>query len=220
MIKFGNTFVNFGGTYLTGVHVNYNDIPPNTIRVKFSSGYTPTMGDTQTIVDSVENIWDIYKQNNNWYRLFKNNNNLLEVLGSNTIGITSMSEVFSNCSSLNSVQNFNTLDITDIDGMFSYCTSLTTVSLFNTSKVIYMTDVFRGCSSLTTVPLFDTSSVYNMSYMFYECLNVESGALALYRQASTQTTPPSVHSLTFYQCGKNTQTGAAELAQIPTNWKF
>jgi hypothetical protein len=54
--------------------------------------------------------------------------------------------------------------------------------------------------------------------MFRDCLNVQSGALALYQQASTQTTPPSDHSYTFTNCGKNTQTGAAELAQIPSSW--
>ena len=50
------------------------------------------------------------------------------------------------------------------------------------------------------------------------CLNVQSGALALYQQASSQTNPPSSHNNTFYNCGKFTTTGAAELAQIPSDW--
>jgi hypothetical protein len=58
-----------------------------------------------------------------------------------------------------------------------------------------------------------------MNYMFGECVNVQSGALALYQQASTQTNPPSNHGGTFYNCGSNTTTGAAELAQIPSDWK-
>lgn len=44
--------------------LNPLNLPPNTIRVKFSSGYTPTMDDTQTLVDANENVWDIYKQSN------------------------------------------------------------------------------------------------------------------------------------------------------------
>jgi len=48
---------------------------------------------------------------------------------------------------------------------------------------------------------------------------VESGALALYQQASTQATPPAYHHYTFYRCGRDTTTGAAELAQIPSSWK-
>jgi hypothetical protein len=57
-----------------------------------------------------------------------------------------------------------------------------------------------------------------MRRMFNDCLNVQSGALALYQQASTQTTPPSEYYNTFYNCGSNTTTGAAELAQIPSSW--
>ena len=31
--------------------------------------------------------------------------------------------------------------------------------------------------------------------------------------------PPISHRQAFYNCGSNTQTGAAELAQIPSGWK-
>jgi hypothetical protein len=58
-----------------------------------------------------------------------------------------------------------------------------------------------------------------MNNTFGQTLNVEGGALALYQQASSQTNPPSSHSQTFYDCGKNTTTGAAELSQIPSDWK-
>lgn len=57
-----------------------------------------------------------------------------------------------------------------------------------------------------------------MEYMFYNCTQVQSGALALYQQASTQTTPPTIYENAFWQCGSNTTTGAAELAQIPVAW--
>jgi surface protein len=79
--------------------------------------------------------------------------------------------------------------------------------------------MFQYCTSLTSIPLFNTSSVTNMSSMFDGCTNVQSGALALYQQASTQTTPPSTHDQTFQNCGSSTTTGAAELAQIPSDWK-
>ena len=78
--------------------------------------------------------------------------------------------------------------------------------------------MFRNCHSLTAVPLFDTSKVTNMQSMFNECINVQSGALALYQQASTQANPPLLHNSTFYNCGSNTQSGAAELSQIPSSW--
>jgi hypothetical protein len=54
--------------------------------------------------------------------------------------------------------------------------------------------------------------------MFIDCTNVQSGALALYQQMSTQTTQPTVYGDCFTNCGSNTTTGAAELAQIPASW--
>jgi len=82
-----------------------------------------------------------------------------------------------------------------------------------------MSYMFAACSSLILVPLLDTSSATNMNRMFEGCVNVQSGALALYQQASSQTTPPSNHDRTFRNCGSNTVTGADELAQIPGDWK-
>ena len=104
--------------------------------------------------------------------------------------------------------------------MFNNCESLQSLDLssFNTSSVTSMELQFTSCMSLTSVPLFDTSSVTNMDMMFYYCYKVETGALALYQQASTQTNVPS-HNATFYDCGVNTVHGAAELAQIPSDWK-
>ena len=153
--------------------LNPLDLPPNTMRVKFKSGYTPSssMTGTKTLVDADNNIWDIYiQQNNRWSYLFENNTNLLEVLSANMSTVTSMDSTF------------------------------------------------NGCSSLTRVPLFDTSSMTDVRWMFGDCVNVESGALALYQRMIAQTNPPSDHERTFYHCGSNTVTGAAELAQIPTSW--
>jgi surface protein len=101
--------------------------------------------------------------------------------------------------------------------MFKYCSSLTRVPLFDTSKATSMYDMFNGCTSLTSVPLFDTSNATTIGGMFSGCVAVKRGALALYQQASTQATPPNGYN-TFLNCGANTTTGAAELAQIPESW--
>lgn len=173
-------------------------LPANTIRCKFVKGYTPTMGNSRTLVDSTNNVWDIYKASNDWSRLFGEGdfgpNYLLEVLGANTSNVTIMFAMFENCA------------------------SLTSVALFDTSKVTNMIGMFSMCVALTSIPLFDTSNALNMSDMFYACYAVQSGALALYRQASTQVNIPT-HSWTFRNCGINTTQGAAELAQIPSDWK-
>lgn len=70
-----------------------------------------------------------------------------------------------------------------------------------------------------TIPLFDTTALTDVTNCFYECYFVDGGQLALYQQMSTQTNPPTLHSRCFNNCGIYTQTGAAELAQIPSDWK-
>ena len=194
-------------------------LPDNTIRIKYQAGYTPTMGDTQTLIDADENIWDIYKASNNWARLFSEKSNLLEVIGANTSSVTDMDSMFIGCKSLTSIPLFDTSSVTNMYGMFDRCSSLESVPLLDTSSVKKMGYMFFECTSLKSVPLLDTSKVTDMRYMFQSCYNVESGALALYRQASSQATPPSEHAFCFRDCGGDTVTGAAELAQIPSDWK-
>lgn len=146
-------------------------LPDNTIRIRFRSGYTPTMGTSQTLVDSTNNVWDIYNSSNSWDSWFlAENSAIIEVLASNTRNVTTMDSLFYNC------------------------------------------------SDLINVPLLDVSSCTNMTFAFYGCRSVESGALALYQRASSN---PSItsYSWCFRNCGSDTTTGAAELAQIPSGWK-
>lgn len=302
MITFNNKVVTYNHKWINGNGTPvdpYNplNLPPNTIRCKFYSSYgypyIPTSGDTQTLVDSTNNIWDIHKGDRDWYKLFLPSDaaNLLEVLGANTTNVTGMDWMFMNarrltyiplfdtsnvtgmsrmfgdcvnlqtvplyntskvrdmslmfngCIALTTVPLFDTSSVTNMEGMFYDCYSLTSVPLFNTSNVTNMYEMFCDCEHLTTIPLFDTSNVTDMGAMFYYCIylttiplfntskvidvdemfmgcyNVESGALALYQQMSTQANPPISHTQTFHECGRNTQTGSAELSQIPSDWK-
>lgn len=204
MLKFGNTYLNFGGTYLTGWKAvpNYNplNLPANTVRVRTNNRNAPikaseTSYETAILVPGTNDVYDVYKSGTSFAELLNASSNVIEVLGANTTGITNMV------------------------GMFRDCTSLTTVPLFDTTNVDRVTSMFAQCFELTSIPLFDTSKVKLISYMFTNCYKVESGALALYRQVSTQINPPSSNYKTFHNCGRDTETGAAELAQIPDSWK-
>lgn len=131
-----------------------------------------------------------------------------------------MDFMFENCINLKNFPGFlSTSGCTGAKGMFSECHSLSSAPLFDTSTVTSMSSMFKGCSSLTSVPLYSTDNVKNMDSMFSGCYNVQNGASALYKQASTQTNPPTGHNQTFYRCGINTTQGAAELARIPSDWK-
>ena len=224
------------------------NLPSNTVRVRTSDGNPPvkdeylTKYETATLVPGTTDVYDVYKSGNSFLGLLMLSTNIIEVLGANTTGITNMYSMFASCTSLTTVSLFDTSDVIYMDYMFDYCTSLTSIQLFDTSKVKTMEHTFNNCTSLTNVPLFDTSNVTSMyetfknctsfTYIplfntskvtemyntFYNCRNVQSGALALYQQASTQTTPPSSHNGTFQGCGEDTTTGLAELEQIPYTW--
>ena len=82
--------------------------------------------------------------------------------------------------------------------------------------------MFYGCTSLTSIPAtLNTAACTTMSNMFNGCVNVQSGALALYQQASTQATPPKNYADCFKNCGSSADPSApihAEMAQIPESW--
>lgn len=180
--------------------VSLGPIPSNTVRVRTNDGNAPVKGtntsyETATLVPGTVDVYDVYKSGDSFRNLLTESTNVIEVLGANSTGIKSTY------------------------GMFYKCTSLTSIPLFDTSIVTSMAYMCNGCTSLTAVPLFNTSSVVTMWAMFYNCYKVQSGALALYQQASTQATPPNEHTYAFTNCGRDTVTGAAELAQIPSDWK-
>ena len=137
----------------------------------------------------------------------------------NTSNVTDMGGMFSECTSLMEIPKFDTSNVTNMNHMFSQCTNIESIPLFDTSNVVNFYNMCYECDSLKYVPLFDTSSAEDTRMMFYRCYNVESGALALYNQASSQAVPPAEHEHMFYSCGWNTTTGFAELSQIPSDWK-
>lgn len=214
----------------TGVDpYNPLNLPANTVRVRTNNGNAPkkvakaswheaTSYETATLVSGTTDVYDLYKSGTSFLAFLFGSTNVVEVLGANTTGITNMDDMFNGCEYLVSVSLFDTSSVTSMYTMFNNCFKLTSVPLFDTSNVRYMSSMFANCNYLTAIPLFNTSSAAYMNQMFQYCYRVESGALALYQQASTQATPPVNHTSCFKQCGKNTVTGAAELAQIPSSW--
>ena len=92
------------------------------------------------------------------------------------------------------------------------------VTLPDTFKPGYCYHTFEN-SKLKMVPSnFDVSSVSNVEGMFKTTTLVESGALAMYNKLSALDPLPTYGTGTFENCGSDTVTGAAELAQIPSSW--
>ena len=132
--------------------------------------------------------------------------------------IEAMESTF-NSSGIVSLPMIDTGNVRNMYGTFYGCRSLENLPTLDTHNVENMDGMLCYCESLKSIPLFNTDKVTTMSTMCEGCTKVESGALALYQQASTQATPPRNHVMTFYNCGSDTVTGAAELAEIPSDWK-
>lgn len=78
---------------------------------------------------------------------------------------------------------------------------------------------FGPATALTEFVTMQTpNTLVNVNSVFIGATNVASGALDQYTYWSTYNTNISNHSSTFKDCGNNTQTGLAELNQIPVGW--
>ena len=81
-----------------------------------------------------------------------------------------------------------------------------------------MDRMFSNCTGLTYIEPMHCSNVQNVGGMFQGCTEVTEGAYDQYVWFNTYGININNHSGTFTNCGSNTQTGIAELAQIPVGW--
>lgn len=167
--------------------------------------------------------------------------NLTKVNLFDTSSATRVAGMFALCTSLPTVPLFDTSNATDLSSMFWEATAVTGVPLFDTSKGVDMSRFLYG-TSITECPLLDTSKATSLDSFIGDCFelqyvpdldvsscidadwicigdtNVVSGALNLYNKLAALDPMPT-HDQAFTNCGKDTVTGAAELAQIPDSWK-
>ena len=227
--------------------VNYNplNLPAYTIRLRIDPHNFWESDVKGTVTHVTSDIIDVTRTDPDWTDMLYTSANglgILEVLGANTTGVTSMCQLFHNCHKLTSIPifdtssvtsthsmfllcdgiatfpDFDTHNVTDMQGMFSQCESLVHAPNLDTSSATNTDFMFFHCESLKEVPLYDTTNITEMISMFDYCEYVESGILAFYRQATTQAVPPVKHYGTFNHCGVETPSGYAEYSQLPSDW--
>lgn len=82
-----------------------------------------------------------------------------------------------------------------------------------------MDRTFSNARGLTEISdIIQCTTLINVGGTFTGCRNCASGQYDLYDYLSTYNSGITNHSGTFSDCGVDTQTGAAELAQIPVGW--
>lgn len=137
-----------------------------------------------------------------------------------TAGNRNLSGLFEEVSNL----RIDTLDLSgceDADYMFSHLNAdyhdVYIGQIVNTGNLKSAYGMFDR-SNITTIPSFgDLSSLETCTYMFNGCFYVTGGILDMYNKLKD--IPGLSHLETFRNCGAATETGAAELAQIPSDWK-
>lgn len=223
------------------------NLPPYTMRVKLNEqrpidDFTVRGATTAVVLDNEQHIYEFTYESTNWLSFFYNYKYITDVLGANLTGVVNLREVFSGASNLVSVCLFDTESVTtmqemfrgcvylencpefitssvnNMKGLFSQCYSLKRIHNLDTHNVTDMSSMLNNCQSLEVIPELDVTSVTDMRYMCTNTYKVRTGALALYQAASAKQPAPSHNGSTFGNCGRDTVSGAAELAQIPTSW--
>jgi len=170
---------------------------------------------------------------------------LNEVALFDTSSAGNMSVMFANCTSLTSVPLFDTSNNESFASMFSTCRSLTSLPAFDVSSCVGTFNICDYCSSIEVFPSFRNThnitklftafsgmtslkalpdmqamfpNVTDVRSCFKGCTGVESGIIDAYNYLSTKSPAVTNYSGCFTNCGRDTVTGAAELAQIPSSW--
>lgn len=229
----GNGLVTSNGTgwgYTPPVDpYNPYNLPDGTIRYKFDdASYDPStdshyVGGQWTQVSSSPNVWDWSITSDNpslvgrFRYAFGGLAGPFHILGANLTGRgyqNGLYETWRECYLLDTVAMMDTRNVSDFQGAFAGSGIRHVAALPLSGRCFQM---FSHCTSLVDIPRFENLGVQNCQEMFAGCINVTSGIIDSYDSLSAPI--PSSHYQCYYNCGINNNTGAAELAQIPSDWK-
>jgi len=211
-------------------------LPVKTFRFKFTdTSFNPstTLASaklTWTVADASRGLWDatsIQSGNTPYVDLFRSllsTTNMgtvrSELIGANTSDMTDATGLFRACSALTSIGKMDLSNVTIANYMCVDCSNLSYFPNLKMDSLSVANAMFYQCVSLRKVPdLGQLPSITNVGGMFQNCRNVESGTLAMYNILSARITTAANYRYCFTNCGVYTSSGAAELAQIPSDWK-
>lgn len=155
----------------------------------------------------------------NMKRMYVGCPNLSSIKMNNLQNVSSMTEAFRNCSSLQYADLGNLNNLIGAQYAFENCSALESTNLSNLNNIEAMRSMFMNCTSLTALPTINSDNLTAVRDAFINCYNVTGGILDMYNQFTSQDVPPASYTGCFRNCGINTVQGAAELAQIPDDWK-
>lgn len=222
--------------YVGSELVYQSALPVRTFRFKFSNAaFDPstTLASanlTWTAVNASSGIWDavnIKTGTDPYVELFRDlltTTNMgsvtCELVGANTSDMVNATGLFRGCTAITIIGPMDLSNVTRATLMCVDCTKLGMFSDTNMDSLVYAGAMFMNCSILQLVPNFgQLPNIADCSSMFQNCRWAHTGILAMYNILSARITTATNYRQCFRNCGSNTQTGAAELAQIPSAWK-
>lgn len=238
MLKYNNRALTYNDRWLNETMIPI-DLPANTVRLRYADGVIPSAESsfpdvTLTQISSIPNIWDLTNTDDDWWCLLCDSHapdtkpgygsGLIEIIGANISNVDNLTDLCYGCKSLYKVCDLNVSGARAVTSMFGGCINLTQVGSINMSNVMLMNNMFNGCIQLPVIPniiLPSYNTNNNCYYMFYACYKVSSGITNLYNRLRYIIDTSSIgHYLScFHDCGRDSPTGSAELAQIPNKWK-
>lgn len=127
--------------------------------------------------------------------------------------------MFAGCSELLAAPNIDLSLCTKIYSMFEECTKMRSSPDYDVHSANSISSIYENCTSLTTIPDLTVSTTMTNCHMaFAGCRNASGGILRMYNKLKDISTITD-HAGCFWNCGVDSPTGAAELAQIPSDWK-
>lgn len=136
-----------------------------------------------------------------------------------TSNVTNMDGMFFRCIQSRAFPNFDTSSCTSFWSTFDRCAYISKYPKFDHSKATSIRAMYAYNSSLCYLPDCSdvTSSLNACQYAFQNTYSTMKGITNAYNYLSAAN--PTNYAGTFQNCGRDTPTGSAELANIPSDWK-
>ena len=148
----------------------------------------------------------------------KNHASYITYVGSVDLIGLNITGVFMNMSNLTHIGNVNMPDQSSFEEMFYLCRSLVEIGQIQMkSGVTSFKSCFQGCNAITELPTINLESATDVN-SFMEGCYLYPHPLTIYNQLSNLGAQITDNRYCFSNCGRDTVTGAAELAQIPSSW--
>jgi surface protein len=194
-----------------------------TYKLQEGSTFALTIFANSNVFDApLEEVGNIQGNAADFSTLFQACKHLKKVGSIDCTNTYSFASMFSNCNELEEIPelaNIGNTNVTNASAMFSNCWKLKQLPVFDTSHVTNARRMLRNCYELASIPGYDfDSAVGDVQEIALSCYKVKTGILEAYNKLLARGSAITNHTDCFKDCGRDTEEGRAELAQIPVSW--